>query len=909
MLKPFESNTFKNLTIVCFLVNLFASLSYSAILTEQKFKTHLRWNFFVDKNELLVTKTGNGFLVETLELSTYEKLKKALGNIQLREDYFSNINFLVDGFPQRPAQIRLTLKGPNVELFSFYRSKEKKYVLDFWKSETDDQLPVSKIELKPNKSKITKKPKSLRKSSVPKVTPALQKIKTRTVAKKNKSLFDKAYTKVSGTKISPSKGYRDFRYGASYIWDYEPISPKLTNQIDLKTKTPEYLYPIKDRDLSKNDEKEAHLQLTINLYKKGKYGLMAKSIRLYQKKYGNDKNKDFNEYLKALALIRENIYKKDSSPIKSAIVLLGNITERSRNYDLKKAIYYYNIQYLLGENSFIEVLQNAKRLYVESKNEFDREASAYAAEVIFHSLAQLKQLGKMKKFSEEKTVQNLVPKQVYFAYQFFILLKEGKSKELIREFEKIKKLLQAPVEKSILYNVAEAYFRESKYEKAIKLFDDYIANYSFTTEASFARIRLALSYEILEKEIAKVKSLYLTAIDKSTHPSARYESRVRFVGLTNARNRNVKSRDNDYMIFLEYEEDEKKFIDDNMKTLLWLTRLRTFINKENYKEALSYLSTLPIKTFTPVVRRMFQGDGAEIVYGIILKNFNKGDFARVVKLWEIYRDIYEKNVAGEPYLNFLVAQSYINLGLKDSLNRTLDNLERIKTSPARVFPMWVDRINYGSINKLVAEIKILNLIKEKNWDQVVRSLKNVNVTDERKMYYLSVALFNTNEIDKTIVVSEKFLRETPRKIPLNETETKVFLGNYLISLFQKSNYKRFEKATNAVLDDIYASNNSKKYKNFIEKINYYLVESKYAQKGKDLEVESIGKKFLKDYKDSPYLGRVRYLVGKSLVNLKKSDESLKLFEEIINDESSANYLKEMSKTEISSLRLDEKIIN
>lgn len=902
--------TFKFLTAVIFLLNVSYLDANAAVLTEQKFNSHLRWNFFVDKDQMLITKTGNGFLIETLNLGIYEKLKSALKNIDLRKNYFQGLNYKTDGFPQSPAQIRVTLNGSNVELFSFYRSKEKKYVLDFWKNESDEELSFQELEKKAPAAKTVAKTGTKKNTPKLSVKPAIKKLPKIKSVKKQNAIFDKSFTKLAATKINPTKGYRDFRYGASYIWDYDVISPVLKTRVDLRNKTPEYIYPVKDRDLkAKNSEKEAHMQLTINLYRKGKFGLMAKSIRLYTKKYGVDKNHDYNEYLKGLALLKENLYKKDSSPIKSAIVLLDNVTKKSKNYDLKKAIFYYNIQYLLAEKSYIEVLETAKRLYVESKTEFDRESTAYASEVIFHCLGQLKQLGKMKKFSEEKTVQNLVPKQVYYAYEFFILLSEGKNKELIAEFEKISDSLQSPVAGSILYNAAEAYFRESQYEKAVKLYDEFITNYSYMTQSGFARTRLALSYEILEREIPKTKNLYIEAINKSTNPKARYEAKVRFVALTNARKYKPTEQDKEYMVFLEYEEDEKKQIDNNIKTLLWLTRLRSFINKEEYKEALSYISTLPVKTFTPVLRRMFQGDGAEIVYGMILENFNSGNFPRVVKLWEIYRDLYEDNVAGEPYLNFIVAQSYINLGLEDSLKRTLANLERIRTAPAREFPNWVERVDYGSINTLVAELKILSQIKERKWEQVVTNIQNTNISAEKKMFYLSRALYATKEFEKNILISEKFLRETPKRLPLNRKEVKEFFIGYMSSLFQERKFTQFMKVSEAVLTDIFSAGAQESFADLIETTTYYRIEAIASLKNSKESIEVAAKDFLTNFKNSPYSGRVKFLLAKKLTEDKRTDESIKYYEELIADDTVADYLKEMSRTEISSLKLNEKIIN
>lgn len=898
------------LTLTMFFVVNFSIIANAATITEQKFNTHLRWNFFVPKNQLLVTKTSDGFILETLNLDIFQKLQKELENINIRKDYFSKVNFSSNGFPERPAKITVTNSTNRIELFSFYRQKEKKYVLDFWKTEEEENAKVSKLEkrkkgFKPSQS--TQSNKVVNKLAIQKKEATLKIKKTNNISKKV-AIERKDLSKGNLPVVKRSKEFRDFRYGGSHIWNNPPLLPTLKAKVDLRNKTPEYFYPIKDRNLEEKGDREAHIQLSINLYRKEKYGLMAKSIRLFEKKYGTEKDKDINEYLKANAIIRENLFNNDKGPLKSAMAILTTIIERTKNYELKKGILLYTIQYLLAEKSYIDSLQMAKKLYIESRDVFDRETTEYCAKIIFFSLAELKQIEKIEKFSKEKTVRNLVAPQTLYAYRFLVMMNQGNAKKVIRVYEKNKKSFQKPIDSSILYNVAEAYFRESKYEQAVKLFDQFVSNYSFMTESSFARVRMALSYEIMEKETPKVLNLYMNAINRSSHPKARYEAKVRYVSMLNARKYKPTKADIDVMSFLEHTVDEKKYIDDDMKILLWLTRLRSFINKKQYREALSYITTLPVKTLRPVLKRMFQGDGAEIVYGMIQESFNKGNYPRVVKLWEIYRDMYEDKVAGEPYLNFLVAQSYINLGLEGSLDRTLDNLEKIKTAPKRSFPHWVERIKYGSINTLISEINVLKLIQKRNWKQVVREAKNLNTSPERKVYYQTIASYKVGAYKDTVKLSENFLRNTPKILPLNKQEINNFFESYLSSLYALDRYDRFLMVTDASLKDLEKSE-SETYKKLIEKMRYLYVETLYASRKSNEEIEMHAKKFIGGYKGSTYRGRVQYLLAKSLVENKRNSEGAALYNQLIDDESTADYIKEMSKTELASLKLDEKILN
>ena len=140
-----RKDCFRTLALVGFSTALFSSSGWAAILTEEKFNTHLRWNLFVGKKEVLVSKTGLGFYIETRNLPLFKKIKKGLRSIKIGKDYLGKMTFNQSRFPQRAAQARVDLKDESVELFSFYRKKEKKYVLDFWKSKSPKSPRVKAV--------------------------------------------------------------------------------------------------------------------------------------------------------------------------------------------------------------------------------------------------------------------------------------------------------------------------------------------------------------------------------------------------------------------------------------------------------------------------------------------------------------------------------------------------------------------------------------------------------------------------------------------------------------------------------------------------------------------------------------------------------------------------------------------
>ena len=876
------NNLSKTLTSLLLFTVFFTPSAFSSILVEEKFNTHLRWNLFVDKKDVLITKTGLGLYIETFRLPLYKKLKNKLNTMGIQQGHFSQILFNTEGFPQKPARIRVDLKDENVELFSFYRPQDKKYVLDFWKSGGQEEKVVAATE--------RQAPETVTKKSPPIAPPP----------PKQESVRD------------PKKEYRDFRYGAALIWDYPAIAPKIEQKINIERKTPEYFYPVEDRNIEKKDDKEAHLQLSINLYRKGKYGLMYKSIGLYRKKYGRDGSDELNEYLRALALIRENFKHPEKGPFKSALAIFAGITERSKEYALKRAIYLYHIQYLLQQKNMIETLQLGKKLYVESKVESDKQTLDYAAQVIFHTLSQLGQVEKISKFAGEKSVKKLVAPQTIFAYQVFVHHREGDMDKVIGLFERNRPQMASPIDPSILYNVSEAYFRKSRYKKAIGIYRKLLENYRYMNESSFARVRLALSYELLESHFDKTLELYEDAINRASNSEALHEAKLRYVAMRNTRKIRPKEEDRKVLSLLEYSNNERATMNDDLRTLLWLVRLRIFINSGDYRKALSYITALPLKTLRPTVKRMFEGDGAEIVYGMIVQSFERGEAARVVKLWEIYRDIYESKVAGRPYLNFVVAQSYIALGLGESLQRVMANLQKIREVPLRTFPLWVPRVEYGTIDNLMAEINLLKMLRQKKWEYVIKNVDQLNISQERKLFYEVLAFYHSKYFDQAIKAGEEFLRKSPKVIPLNKTETHRFFEAYLESLYASANLEKFKKVATAVLQDIERIKTSHEgLNNLSEKTEYLLIESLAGSTdAKDrLQVEAHIKNFLANHNKSIYMDRVQFLLASTFINHQKKPAGLKILNELVAAEGTSSYIKEISRTEIARLKLDEKIIN
>ena len=110
----------------------FHSQAFASTFNQEQFKTHLRWNFKVNKEQILLNKNTRSLKIETLDLDLFENLVREIGSQNLAGEYFKTITHSKQDFPTKPATIEISLKDESVELFSFYKDTDKKYILDFW---------------------------------------------------------------------------------------------------------------------------------------------------------------------------------------------------------------------------------------------------------------------------------------------------------------------------------------------------------------------------------------------------------------------------------------------------------------------------------------------------------------------------------------------------------------------------------------------------------------------------------------------------------------------------------------------------------------------------------------------------------------------------------------------------------
>lgn len=892
-------------------------------------KTHLRLNVETSKDFLSIDKKGDEIYLRTLNPEVFQELSKQMSSLQFDERYITDVTVEKET-SNNVSSILLKLAHTDVELFSFYRDRERKYVLDFWVEE-DRPFSNNKVSLDKNAEKVQT------------VAPLAkverdQALTSQTTSKKQRKKLEEDSVSVKAAKVTPlpevkkvsssktvSKNKkqkvqkeseireRDFRYGSSFIWDYTPLSPRPPQVINLSRKTAEHFYPIKNRPVDQSEE-EAHLQLSINMYRDKKWGLMYKSIQLFEKKYPNSKLSFMNEYLKANAILRENFESGNSSPVKMAISMYQRLSEKADDYELRKALYKYLLSTSFKSNDYTQSLKLAKKYYVETQENYDYESSEYAVEMILASLAQLGQIEEIRELAKDKTLRKMISAQLVAAYEIYSLLKLGEEEEVVDYYNEIKSGLVSPVHSSILYNLGEANFRLANYRQGIEFFDRYISEYSEQTSSSHARLRVALSYDILAEDFKKTLALYRSAINRSQDLSVSYEARIRYVGMRSVRPQKISAADREIRVFLNRDRRRQKDISKELRHLLWLTRLRTLIVDQEYKKALTYLNTVPLASLSPTKRRVFEGDGAEIVYGMILDLFKKAEYSDVVKLWEVYKNKYVSKVASDSYVNYLVGQSYIKLGLYNGFDNLYKTFSELEGSKPRTFPIWVERPNSQGSNELLTELQIVRNLELGNLGaahKLVDELSKMAPKLNKIYYYKGMISYKKNEYEKSSSHLERYMSQQKERIVYDPNEVAEMMLAYTDSLYQLNKTEHFQKVARALLSDTanFAAENQM-INEVREKISYLLIETYAGEGSEEAYAQAIPmiQDFFKKYEKSSYRGRLNYLLGMAHVEFKNNKKGIEVFEGLLQDEEVSDSIKELARSELSLLRIKERTL-
>ena len=773
-------------------------------------------------------------------------------------------------------KLNIFLEDSGWEFFSFSKpGKTKEYVLDFWKK-SNKKTPKVKVVKDVVKNKVSGGKKSKNKR-----------------IKRNKK--EKLITK------SEKEKNLDFRYGSVFIWPYKAVKPFINMEFDYKRKTPDQLIKIKDRDVEKNDE-EAHLQLTYNLFKKMKWGLMYKSIDLFNQKYPKSKNQDFNEFLKLNSLLKERYINGNTSPTKELISRLKLYTETSDNDHFNLAITQYLLAHYVETKNVSMILEVATNLYVLARDNYYPEILSKSLEYILASLAEKGDIEKIDKLLTDKDVQKFLPNLRVKEFKTYALLEKNKSERIVLSEKNKKSKRLGDLPKSLLFNLAEAYFREANYKKSIKLFDKFIAKFSEDNYSSKARLRLALAYDLLGRDISLVQKLYKNAIDRSSNIEDRYEAAIRLVGVNYLRS-TKKMSSIDAVTFLEVPKELKdKNMSVNLKKILWLTRLRSFIVGQKYNLAFDYYNNIPLESIKIEDRNIFFGDFSEVILGKMYESFNQKNYSDVVKTFSLLEDRKNYFVPKRAGHSYIESASYLSLGVQKSSSESLKKAKEID-SGNDVYPSWVTRNILKELRDTIQIVRFELSLKNDNYQN---SLKELNLIKDKKLKkQLELELnFRHKRYTDYIKKAEAFiLNDYNKKLTIKQQSS--FVTNYSFALMMKGEFTKTKKVLLASFENkLFSKNKSDN----LEYVLLNLVEFYSSPKYSDSDFTTLLSMYNQSFPNGEWRSKVDFISAKRSISKGDDDLGIKNLQKVINNKGTKNYLKELAKSELALMKIKQKTI-
>jgi hypothetical protein len=214
----------------------------------------------------------------------------------------------------------------------------------------------------------------------------------------------------------------------------------------------------------------------------------------------------------------------------------------------------------------------------------------------------------------------------------------------------------------------------------------------------------------------------------------------------------------------------------------------------------------------------------------------------------------------------------------------------------------------------VRELEILKDAKNGLWKKIREDLlahESAGTMLSKDKLYSGLAAYHLKNYEDVIKIYETALIEDKFLKTLSLDELASLFSSYSDSLYKLDKVDKFESVSRAILKDTQKfTEQSVNIKNLHERLGYLYLEVLVgkAAKASANDREQRAQQFLKDYANSEYVNRVTYLLAKALLDGDKTDEGKKILNQLMNDEKVPEYIKELCKSELSTLKLDEKIL-
>jgi len=208
------------------------------------------------------------------------------------------------------------------------------------------------------------------------------------------------------------------------------------------------------------------------------------------------------------------------------------------------------------------------------------------------------------------------------------------------------------------------------------------------------------------------------------------------------------------------------------------------------------------------------------------------------------------------------------------------------------------------------QLQILRNVKLGNWKSVEELTKEMdklapgNAVSE---FYRALSLYGQKNFSQAESVYERFFSKNVNFDLIDGKDLVDSVVNYLESIYEQAKYAKFIDVSDALVKDASSFKVDKAVVHRMkDRVGYLRLEILFTQNKANVLEEA--NKFVKDFKDSSYINRIKFLLGRENLRLKKFDEGEKILSELINSNSAENYIKEMARSELTLLNLKKRTL-
>src|SRR5690606_25388781 len=142
-----------------------------------------------------------------------------------------------------------------------------------------------------------------------------------------------------------------------------------------------------------------------------------------------------------------------------------------------------------------------------------------------------------------------------------------------------------------------------------------------------------------------------------------------------------------------------------------------------------------------------------------------------------------------------------------------NGFKKLDTTPARTFPLWVERPDAASAEVALAELDVVKSLKssDSSIDAKIANFEKLAPNTPKTSYYRGLAAKAKNDAPNTIKWMEDFLVRSGNNRDLDSEEIAEMVMSYTDALYDTNQIEKFEKVSKALLEDTQKLSNSNPY--------------------------------------------------------------------------------------------------